>query len=94
MRWTATDASNNSASATMRLFVVDTTPPVFAGVANVTLSFSGGAAPWANYTVPAAFDAVDGADVRVLCTPPPGSPVPWGLTQVVCVALDSPGNAA
>lgn len=78
----------------MRLTVRDTTPPVFAGVANLTLSFSSGAAPWANYTAPAALDAVDGADVRVLCSPPPGSPVQWGLTQVVCVALDSPGNIA
>ena len=92
--WTATDSSNNTASAWMRLTVRDTTPPVFAGVANLTLFFSGGAAPWANYTVPAALDAVDGADVRVSCQPAPGSPVQWGLTQVVCVALDSPGNIA
>lgn len=46
--WTATDASNNTASAWMRLSIRDTTPPVFAGVANLTLSFSDGAAPWAN----------------------------------------------
>ena len=94
VRWTATDASNNSASAWMRLAVRDTTPPMFDAVSNVTLVFSGGATPWANYTIPAATDAVDGADVRVRCTPPPGSPVQWGLTQVVCVALDSSGNAA
>ena len=46
--WTATDASNNTASAWMRLAVRDTTPPVFGGVANVTLDFSAGAVPWAN----------------------------------------------
>ena len=94
VRWTATDASNNSASAWMRLAIRDTTPPVFDEVSNVTLVFSGGATPWANYTIPAATDAVDGEDVRVRCSPPPGSPVQWGLTQVVCVALDSQGNAA
>ena len=94
VRWTATDASNNSASAWMRLSVRDTTPPVFGAAPNVTLAFSGGAAPWADYTVPAAFDAVDGGGVRVSCSPPPGSPVQWGLTQVACVALDSQGNIA
>ena len=78
----------------MRLSIRGTTPPVFAGVANLTLSFSNGAAPWANCTVPAALDAVDGEDMRVRCTQPPGSPVQWGLTQAICVALDSQGNAA
>ena len=43
--------------------------------------------------MPAAFDAVDGEDVRVRCLPP-GSPVSWGLTQVACAALDAQGNAA
>ena len=94
VRWTATDASNNSASAWMRLSVRDTTPPVFGAAPNVTLAFAGGATPWADYTVPAASDLVDGADVRVRCSPPPGSPVQWGLTQVVCFALDSQGNVA
>ena len=94
VRWTTTDASNNSASAWMRLAIRDTAPPVFDAAPNVTLVFSGGAMPWANYTAPAAFDLVDGGDVRMHCSPPPGSPVQWGLTQVVCVALDSSGNAA
>ena len=92
--WTAADASNNTASAWMRLTVRDTTPPLFAGVANLTLSFSGASQPWANYTVPAALDAVDGADAHVRCLPAPGSPVQWGLTQIACVALDTQGNAA
>ena len=94
VQWTATDASNNSASAWMRLSIRDTAPPVFDAAPNVTLAFSGGAIPWANYTVPAASDLVDGGDVRVRCSPPPGSPVQWGLTQVVCFALDSQGNVA
>ena len=78
----------------MRPSIRDTMPPVFGGVANLTLSFSGWDAPWANYAAPAALDAVDGADMRVLCSPAPGSPVQWGLTQVACVALDTQGNAA
>ena len=94
VRWTATDASGNEASAWMRLTVRDTTPPAFGGVANLTLAFPGGAQPIANYTAPPVFDLVDGGDVRVRCLPPPGSPVSLGPTQVVCVALDSSGNAA
>ena len=94
VRWTATDASGNAASAWMRLIVRDTTPPAFGGAPNVTLAFPGGAQPVANYTAPPASDLVDGGDVRVRCLPPPGSFVSWGLTQVVCVALDASGNAA
>ena len=92
--WTATDASGNAASAWMRLTVRDTTPPSFGAAPNYTLAFSGGAQPVANYTAPPVSDLVDGADVRVRCLPPPESFVSWGLTQVVCVALDSSGNAA
>ena len=94
VRWTATDASGNEASAWMRLAVRDTTPPAFGGAPNVTLAFSAIAQPVANYTTPPASDLVDGMDVRVRCLPPQGSFVSWGLTQVVCVALDSSGNAA
>ena len=92
--WTATDASGNVASAWMRLTVRDTTPPSFGATPNYTLAFSDGEQPIANYAAPPASDLVDGGDVRVRCLPPPGSPVSWGPTQVVCVALDSSGNAA
>ena len=92
--WTATDASNNTAVAATNLTVRDTTPPAFGFAPNVTLAFSGGALPRADYAAPVASDLVDGSDVRVRCLPPPGSPVSWGLTQVVCVALDSSDNAA
>ena len=37
-------------------------------------------------------DLADGVDVRMRCSPPPGSPVQWGLTQVACAALDSQVN--
>lgn len=94
VRWTATDASGNVASAWMRLAVRDTTPPAFGGAPNVTLAFPAGAQPVANYTAPPASDLVDGVDVRVRCLPLPGLLVSWGLTPVVCVALDSSGNAA
>lgn len=76
----------------MRLSIRDTAPSVFDAAPNASFAFPGGATPWANYTIPAATDAVDGEDVRVRCTPPPDSPVQWGLTQVVCVALDSQVN--
>ena len=92
--WTATDASGNAASAWMRLTVRDTTPPAFGATPNYTLTFPEGAQPAADYTSPPALDLVDGGDVRVRCLPPPGSFVSWGLTQVVCVALDSSGNVA
>ena len=92
--WTATDASGNAASAWMRLTVRDTTPPSFGATPNYTLVFSGGAQPVADYEAPPASDLVDGADVRVRCLPPPGSPVSLGPTHVACVALDASGNAA
>lgn len=94
VRWTATDASGNAAFAWMRLTAQDTTPPVFGAAPNVTLVFSGGSHPVADYRTPPALDLVDGGDVRVRCLPPPGSPVSWGLTSVVCVALDASDNAA
>ena len=94
VQWTATDASGNAASAWMRLTVRDTTPPAFGGAPNVTLAFPAGAQPVAGYATPPASDLVDGRDVHVRCLPPPDSFVSWGLTQVVCVALDSSGNAA
>lgn len=78
----------------MRLPIRDTAPPVFDAAPNATLAFSGGATPWANCAAPAASDAFGGADMRVRCLPPPGSPVQWGLTQVVCFVLDSQGNVA
>ena len=94
VRWTATDASNNSAAAAMRLFVVDTTPPSFSGLpANASLHFAPGETPLASYTRPNATDIVDG-DVPVRCSPPPGSHVLPGPTLVACDASDESGNSA
>ena len=91
--WTATDASNNSAAATMYLTVRDTTPPAFEGVANLTLAFAPGVPPVAAYAVPSAADLVDGA-AQASCLPRQGSPIPWGPTTVTCDAGDRSGNYA
>ena len=91
--WTATDASNNSATAAMYLTVRDTTPPAFEGVANLTLAFAPGVPPVAAYAVPSAADLVDGA-VQASCLPRQGSPIPWGPTTVACDAGDRSGNYA
>ena len=91
--WTATDASANSASARMYLIVQDTTPPALGATGNLTLAFAPAAQPVARYAAPNATDLVDGA-VAARCSPPPGSPIGWGQTQVSCEAADKSGNRA
>ena len=94
VRWTATDASNNSAAADMYLTIADTTPPSFSSViSNASSAFAPGEAPRTSYARPNATDIVDG-DVPVHCHPPPGSPAPPGPTLVECDASDRSGNSA
>ena len=91
--WNASDSSGNTATASMLLTVQDTTPPGFPVLANLTLVFAPGVQPVADYTVPYAYDAVDGA-VHALCWPQPDSPIGDGVTTVACFASDGSGNAA
>jgi len=92
---TATDAHNNSGSASFTVTVQDTTPPVISNVpANITVptSLPGGGAV-VTYTNPTAFDIVDQV-VAVNCVPPSGSTFPIGTTTVNCSASDVRGNTS
>src|SRR5581483_8605031 len=93
--FTAKDAHNNTATASFKVTVQDTTAPVFSNVpANKTVA-TGGSNNSINVTfnLPTATDAVDGA-VAVTANPPSGSLFPVGTTTVTFSAQDSRGNKA
>ena len=93
--YTATDSSGNTATATQRITVVDTTPPAIEEVpADITAHRQRWLSPLVavDYPVPTAKDL--GEDVPVRCAPPPGHGFPLGATAVTCVADDGRGNAA
>jgi hypothetical protein len=73
--------------------VRDTTPPVLAAHADVTVQATGPAGAIAGYTTPVATDLVDGTD-PVLCSPASGAQFPLGNTTVTCTAHDVAGNSA
>jgi HYR domain len=83
---TATD-SFGSTTASFRVFVGDTTPPVITVPAPITSTD-----PVVTYTV-TAVDAVDGS-VAVSCSPASGSTFPTGVTTVNCSATDAHDNSS
>lgn len=87
----ATDHSNNTASASFDVHVVDTTPPALRLPAP-TLEASDGSGARVAF-VASATDAVDVTD-PVACAPASGSLFPVGATTVACSATDLHGNAA
>jgi hypothetical protein len=93
---TAEDAAHNqtSASFTVTLTFVDTTPPAFSNVpGNITTEANGPAGSVVNYTVPTATDATDGPEVAT-CLPGSGSTFPLGTSTVTCSATDAHGNSS
>ena len=82
---TATD-SFGSTSASFRVFVVDTTPPVITVPEPFTTTNP------VTYTV-TAVDLVDGSR-PVTCSPASGSTFPTGVTTVQCSASDTRNNTA
>ena len=91
---TATDGKGNSASATFRVTVRDTTAPVFSQVpVGPVVEADGPGGSRVTYTPPIAVDLVSGP-VLVSCTPAPGSIFPRGTTTVTCSAKDARGNTA
>ncbi|WP_437954030.1 DNRLRE domain-containing protein [Sorangium sp. So ce296] len=70
--------------------VGDTTAPTLSVPDDLVLEATGASGAPATFTV-SAIDDVDGA-VPVICTTPPGSTVPIGVTVVHCYALDATGN--
>lgn len=89
--WTATDAAGNAGTAIQTITVTDETPPVLAGLADLTLEAASPAGAAATFTVTAT-DLVDPYPV-VTCAPASGSIFPLGEFTVTCAAADAGGNS-
>ena len=72
---------------------LDTVPPVFSSVSNITMEANQLGGADVSYTAPTATDAVDGSR-PVTCTPDSGSLFPVATTTVTCTATDLSGNTA
>ncbi|MBI2301280.1 MAG: HYR domain-containing protein [Armatimonadetes bacterium] len=93
--WTATDDAGNTSTDHQVVVVVDTTPPVLAGVpADIggveQTSAAGAVVTWA---APTATDVCDAAP-GVKCSPASGSTFPLGATTVTVTASDASGNSS
>ena len=90
----ATDASGNTGTATFTVTVtlVDTTPPVISVPPPVTAEAMGPSGAPVMYAA-TAVDNIDGT-IPPACAPPSGSTFPLGTTLVSCTATDAHGNAA
>ncbi len=88
--WSATDAAGNTGTATQKVTVTDTTPPVVTPPANKTVTATGTNTPVTLGTATAT-DLVDGT---VTATPSTTGPFPVGTTTISWTATDSHGNTA
>ncbi len=86
----ASDAHNNSASASFTVTVVDTTAPALTLPSSVTREATGPSGAVATYSASAS-DLVSGA-VAANCSPASGSTFGMGTTTVNCSATDGAGN--
>ncbi|MCG9967463.1 cadherin-like beta sandwich domain-containing protein [Pelotomaculum terephthalicicum JT] len=89
---TAVDQAGNSATASFKVKVQDTTPPTFASMDDIEVDATGPDGSAVNFTATAT-DLVDGP-VAASYSRAPGSVFPVGTTPVTCMAEDSSGNAA
>jgi hypothetical protein len=89
---TATDAAGNAATASFGVAVVDTTPPVLALPANLTIETNNAAGAVSTFAA-TAVDSVSGS-VAVTLAPPSGSLFALGTTTVTASASDAAGNRA
>jgi hypothetical protein len=89
---TATDAHDNTSTASFNVTVEDTTAPTLALPAGMTVDATGPDGAAVTFEVTAS----DIADVSatVVCTPASGSTFPIGSTTVQCSAADASGNAS
>lgn len=88
----ATDAADNTGTATFTVTVVDTTPPALTLPADQLLEATGPDGAVATFEA-SATDLVDG-DVDVDCTAASGSTFEIGTTTVSCSATDAAENLA
>jgi len=92
--WTATDVSENIATATSNVIIQDTTPPeITDSLSDITLGAISPEGIVVVYTIPSATDLVD-ESVPVNCSPASESTFPLGTTPVTCTATDSHGNSS
>lgn len=92
--WLAADADGNTGTATTRVTVRDTTPPMFVDPPAYAEYFTptGKKIP-VRFEVPAVEDLVD-IDVKVTSSTKSGSKLPLGNTTVTFTATDDHGNRA
>lgn len=88
---TVNDGHGGSGTDMVVVTVRDTTPPMIAASANMTVPATSPAAV-VNYLTPTVTDNVGVAGV--VCTPTAGSTFPIGTTTVTCIATDTSGNTA
>lgn len=90
----ASDAAHNTATASFKVTVQDTKPPVIGAPASmVPVEATGPNGAAVTFSVPAATDLVDG-NVAVLAAPASGSTFAIGNTTVNLTATDTRGNSA
>ena len=91
----ACDLAGNcgTTSGTFTTLVSDSTPPVIAFHANITVEATSPAGANVTYTPPDATDNVD-PTAPATCLPASGTIFPLGLTTVTCTKSDAMGNAA
>lgn len=94
VRHVATDASGNTATATQKVTVLDTTPPAISCPPNLTLEPSCPAGAVARWTAPVGTDNCTGAATSQTAGPANGSVFPIGTTTVSYTVADAAGNAA
>ena len=87
----ATDAHNNTGTASFNVIVVDTTAPSITVPSNITTEATSPAGATVTFTV-AAIDTVDGS-VAVNCDHASGSVFALGTTTVNCSATDAHNNS-
>ena len=92
--WTATDSSNNSATATQRITIQDTTPPDITAPADASFTTTDTSIVLtsANYSTATATDLVDPAPT--ITSNAPSSFQAGQTTTITWTATDSSGNSA
>jgi PKD repeat protein len=88
---TATDTAGNTASSSFNVIVRDTTPPIVAAPADITVEATSAGGAVVTFT-PAATDLV--ATPTIVSSPASGSQFSLGTTTVQVTATDAAGNSS